>query len=159
MGVAEATQPGTGKWIYAFRKRLNAALLPHALPGPERRVLRGGVQPAGASLALLPPPGPLPPHLHLDPAVSSSPGQCLRGGGSWLTTCLTKCPEDFSSLTEIVLFHASLLPLTSPLRNDDQNFEHVFGTAPVLGVPAAASSIHPLNTRLLASGVASGLAL
>lgn len=62
VGVAEATQPGTVKWIYACPKRLNAALLPHALPGLERRVLRDGVQPAGASLTLPPPtPPPAPP--------------------------------------------------------------------------------------------------
>ena len=97
---------------------------------------------------------PLPPHLPLYPAVSSSPGPRLRGGRSWLTTRLTKCTEDFSSLREIVSFHASVLPLLSLLTNhDDQNFEHVFERAPVLGVPVAPSSIRPLITRLLGQGV------
>ena len=141
------------KWIYACPKRLNAALLPHALPGLERRVLRDGVQPAGASLTF-PRLRPLLPHLPLYPAVSSSPGPRLRGGRSWLTTRLMKCTEDFSSLREIGSFHASVLPLISLLRNhDDQNFEHVFERAPVLGVSAAPSSIRPLITRLLGQGV------
>lgn len=121
-------------------------------PGLERRVLRDGAQPAGTSLTF-PPRCPHPPHLHLYPTVSSSPGPCLRGGCSWLTTRLTKCTEDFSSRREIVAFHASVLPLIFLLRNDDdQSFEHVFGLVPVLGVPAALSSLHPLNTRPRSGG-------
>ena len=47
MGVADITQPGTVKWIYAFWKRLKAALLQHALPEPKRSVLNDGLQSTG----------------------------------------------------------------------------------------------------------------